>query len=54
MKHPSPELPRMTRRIEPGYTMVSITSLRGLRRLLKAVVVLQVLNLAVELWGVWR
>lgn len=53
MKHISPELPRL-RRFEMGHTMVSITSLRGLRRLLKAVVVLQVLNLAVELWGVWR
>lgn len=53
MKHPSPELPRL-RRFEMGHTMVSITSLRGLRRLLKAVVVLQVLNLAVALWGVWR
>jgi hypothetical protein len=30
--------------------MVSITSLRAMRRLLVAVVVLQVINLALEVW----
>lgn len=51
MTRPSPELPFSKRRIQPGYTMVSITSLRGLRRMLLAVVVLQVMNLVAELRG---
>jgi hypothetical protein len=53
MTGPTPELPRMTRRIQPGYTMVSITSLRGLRRMLVVVILLQVVNLVVELRGLW-
>lgn len=52
MRHPSPELPRL-RRFEVGHTMVSVTSLRGLRRMLQVVVVLQLLNLAAELRGLW-
>lgn len=50
MTHQIPELPR-TKRIEPGYTMVSITSLRGLRRLLQLVVILQLVNMLFELRG---
>ena len=53
MTRQSPELPR-TRRIEPGYTMVSISSLRDLRRLLKLVVLLQLVNMAFELRGLWQ
>lgn len=49
MAHSSPELPRL-RRIDVGHTMVSITSLRALRRLLVAVIVLQVVNLILEVW----
>lgn len=42
------------RRIQPGYTMVSITSLRDLRRLLRLVVLLQLVNMAFELRGWWQ
>ena len=49
MTQQSPELPRL-RRAEVGHTMVSITSLRAMRRLLVAVIVLQVINLAFEVW----
>jgi hypothetical protein len=49
MTQQSPELPRL-RRLEVGHTMVSITSLRAMRRLLVAVIVLQVINLALEVW----
>jgi hypothetical protein len=53
MTRPTPELLFSKRRIQPGYTMVSITSLRGLRRMLQVVVVLQVVNLVAELRGLW-
>ncbi len=49
MTQQSPQLPRL-RRIDVGHTMVSITSLRALRRLLVMVIVLQVINLALEVW----
>ena len=49
MPQQSPELPRL-RRLEAGHTMVSITSLRAMRRLLVAVIALQVINLALEVW----
>ena len=49
MAHSTPELPRL-RRLEVGHTIVSITSLRAMRRLLVAVIVLQVINLALEVW----
>jgi hypothetical protein len=49
MTQQSPELPRL-RRLEVSHTMVSITSLRAMRRLLVAVIVLQVINLALEVW----
>ena len=49
MTQQSPELPRL-RRLEVGHTMVSITSLRAMRRLLVMVIVLQVVNLALEVW----
>jgi hypothetical protein len=52
MTSPTPELPRLRRRMEAGYTMVSITSLRGLRRLLLLLVLLQVVNLLFELKGI--
>ena len=50
MRDQAPQLPRLQRRIEPGYTMVSITSLRYMHRLLWLLIVLQVLNLVVEVW----
>ena len=49
MTQQSPELPRL-RRLEVGHTMVSITSLRAMRRLLVTVIVLQVINLVLEVW----
>lgn len=52
MGRQTPELPRLQRRAEIGHTLVSITSLRGLRRLLLAVIVLQALNLLFEVAGV--
>lgn len=45
--------PPAPRRIQPGYTMVSVSSLRYLRRLLQLVVLLQLVNMALELWGMW-
>ncbi len=51
MRDQAPQLPRLQRRMEVGHTMVSITSLRHLHRLLWVLVGLQVVNLAV---GVWR
>lgn len=53
MTRQSPELPRM-RDLRWNYTMVSISSLRDLRRLLKLVVLLQLVNMAFELRGLWR
>lgn len=50
MPHQSPELPRLQRRIEVGHTMVAITSLRYMHRLLWVVIGLQVINLAAEVW----
>jgi hypothetical protein len=49
MTQQSPELLRL-RRLEVGHTMVSITSLRAMRRLLVTVIVLQAINLALEVW----
>ena len=46
----APQLPRLQRRGEAGYTMVSITSLRYMHRLLWLLIVLQVVNLVVEVW----
>jgi hypothetical protein len=51
MRDQAPQLPRLQRRIEPGYTMVSITSLRYMHRLLWLLIGLQMVNLVV---GVWR
>jgi len=51
MRDKAPQLPRLQRRMEVGHTMVSITSLRYMHRLLWVLVGLQVVNLAV---GVWR
>lgn len=52
MTRQSPELPRV-RNARWNYTMVSISSLRDLRRLLKLVVVLQLVNMILELRGFW-
>jgi hypothetical protein len=51
MRDKAPQLPRLQRRMEVGHTMVSITSLRYMHRLLWVLIGLQVVNLAV---GVWR
>ncbi len=50
MTDQAPQLPRLQRRFEAGHTMVSITSLRHMHRLLCLLIVLQVLNLVVEVW----
>jgi hypothetical protein len=49
MTHSPPELPQL-RRFHVGHTMVSVSSLRGLHRLLVAVIALQVINLILEVW----
>jgi len=46
----APQLPRLQRRMEVGHTMVSITSLRYMHRLLLLLIGLQVVNLVVEVW----
>jgi hypothetical protein len=43
----APQLPRLQRRMEVGHTMVSITSLRYMHRLLWMVIGLQVMNLII-------
>ena len=50
MRDQTPQLPRLQRRLEVGHTMVSITSLRYMHRLLWILIGLQVANLAVEVW----
>jgi hypothetical protein len=50
MRSQGPELPFTRRRFESGHTMVAITSLRYMHRLLWVLIGLQVVNLAVEVW----
>ena len=52
MTRQSPELPRV-RDARHNFTMVSVSSLRDLRRLLRLVVLLQVVNMILELRGWW-
>ena len=49
MASQTPELPQL-RRFHVGHTMVSISSLRGLHRLLVVVIARQAINLALEVW----
>lgn len=50
MSHQMPELPRLRDSVRWKYTMVSITNLRYMHRLLWLLIGLQIVNLVVEVW----